>query len=376
MKQYKRWLAASLIAMSLSPAAFAASPQEFLLEPMPSWYQEGFSLGYLNIEKMRQAGFSRLEAIEVQNQMKDILEADPAYMELEKQGKTLAMFQKSDLKIMAALQQAIKQVQQDKKIESGFKPEPLQSHEFYVAFDFDETLMAHWYESGQKGTNYYDFKVPTLDFIIRPYLISPDYISMTPGWEAALTTIASIPGCKGILFFTAKEDRASQAVIDKMRIKGQPARQFVKGIFTRNHLVRDQAVIPSKDLRMIDETLTHVVLVDDNPARIFYRQHNNLREFPKYNADAYLKAKYDTKDALTVAYYEALMPTVVRELQEAATHARQHQLSFQDAYYPYSMDGSAEVLALLQQGKSLTAAQNEVRQRRSWFEPKFFFHKP
>ena len=93
--------------------------------------------------------------------------------------------------------------------------------------------------------------------------------------------ITQIPGCQGIILFTAKEDQASHDLISRLRLNQQPLRPWLKGVFTRNHLVRDQKSVKlSKDLRAIDETLEHIVLVDDNPTRIFPEQQKNLREFP------------------------------------------------------------------------------------------------
>lgn len=72
---------------------------------------------------------------------------------------------------------------------------------------------------------------------------------MTPGWEKALLEISKIPGCQGVLVFTAKEDGASHDLIGKLKIGGKPFKSFLKGVFSRNHLVRDnKSVKLSKDL--------------------------------------------------------------------------------------------------------------------------------
>src|SRR5690606_15680467 len=103
------------------------------------------------------------------------------------------------------------------------------------------------------------------DFILRPDLVGPDYLSMTPGWQQAFNEIAKIPGCLGVLIYTAKEDQAAQAIVDRLTLNGKPLRNFLKGVFTRNHLVRDHDHVKlSKDLRIIDESLEHVILIDDN----------------------------------------------------------------------------------------------------------------
>ena len=268
--------------------AFETNLASYIQDPMPEWYSEGFTRGHLNIGLMIKAGYSRLEAIEIQNTMKDLLEAMPEYMALEKASLGDELFLKRDMMVLKALSTAIAEVKQKGRIESGFKPEVLQDHEFYVAFDMDETLLTQWYEAGQKGDAYRDLSLLPKDFILRPDWVGPDYISLTPGWEKAFLDLVAIPGCKGILVFSAKEDAAAHAIVDRLRIQGKPLRSFLKGVFTRNHLTREsKAEKLSKDLRIIDESLKHVIIIDDNPTRIFASQQDNLREFPKYNPDAY-----------------------------------------------------------------------------------------
>jgi len=346
---------------------------KYLLEPMPAWYKEGFSRGHLNISLMLKDGYSRLEAIEIQNQMKDLLDANPDFLAAEEAGLSTALIQNHDTLVLAALQKAVYRVKNEKVFESGFVPQKLQGHEFYAVFDMDETLLEHWYQSGEKGSKYYDFKLSTLDSILRPPLRSPDYVSMTPGWEKALQEIVKIPGCKGVLVFTAKEDQSSLALIDQLKIGGQPFRRFLKGVFTRNHLVRDsKSVKLSKDLRMIDETLEHVVLVDDNPTRIFPEQQKNLREFPKYNADLYLAARESGKDPQAKRFFENLLPLVVQELSESVKYSQNKKISFASAFYPYSMEASAELITLISQGYSVQDARELMRVRPKMFEPEFY----
>lgn len=364
-------LAAALLALpaqALDPALGS-----YLQDPMPEWYTEGFSRGHLNIPLMLKAGFSRLEAIEIQNQMKDLLEANPEYMALEEAGLTDDMVRHRDTMILKALEAAIRRVKQDKHFESGFKPVALSPGDFYVAFDMDETLLTQWYESGSKDSSRLDLKGLQRDLIYRPTIYGPDYVSMTPGWEKALTDLASTPGCKGILIFSAKEDAAAHAIIDRLKVQGKPLRSFLKGVFTRNHLVREsKAEKLSKDLRMIDETLEHVVIVDDNPTRIFPSQQDNLREFPKYNPDAYYAAKAH-KNTAELRMIEQLMPVVVSEIRDAAAFSQKNKVSFKKAFYPYSMGGSAELIMLMKQGHSLSQAVAMLRgETRDLFEPKFY----
>lgn len=348
---------------------------EYLLEPMPSWYSERFTRGHLDVNKMIKNGYTRLEAIEIQNQMKDLLDNDSLYQDLENNNDTYLMFKNKDKYILQALKTAIKSVKENKYIESGFKPEPLKEGEFYVVFDLDETLLVQWYEEGEKGEKFYDIKTNVQDNILRPILRSPTYVSLVPGFEKALKDISKIPGNKGIIFFSAKLDTATHPIIDKMRVDGKPIKSFLKGLFTRNHLVREQEPPKlSKDLRIIDESLKHVIIIDDNPTRIIDKQKKNLKEITKYNPDEYLKSK-STGNKNVSDYFEKVLPTVVNEIRESAEYSQKNKISFTEAYYPYTMEASAELLMLISQGFSHKDAIERIRKDSKLFEPKFYFYE-
>lgn len=67
-------LLATLLATSLLQAAAQAydlSLGRYIQTPMPEdWYSEGFTRGHLNISRLMQDGFTRLQAVEIQNHMK------------------------------------------------------------------------------------------------------------------------------------------------------------------------------------------------------------------------------------------------------------------------------------------------------------------
>jgi hypothetical protein len=376
----KQILLSALLALSIlgpnNPVYAKDDLSEYILEPMPSWYSERYTRGHLDINKMIKDGYTRLEATEIQNQMKDLLDNDPVYAEMESKGQTYEMIRRKDQFILQALEIAIKNVKEKKYFESGFVPETLKDNEFYVVFDLDETLLVQWYDSGLKGPEYYDYKVPVVDNILRPVLTSPDYFSLTPGFAKAIKDIREIPGNKGIIFFSAKLDPAAQSVMDQIKIDGKPIRSFLNGVFTRNYLIREQEPPKlSKDLRIFDESLKRVILIDDNPSRILDRQKKNLREFPKYNPDEYLKAKNVTKDKKITGYFENLLPVVVSEIKEAAEYSRKNKIPFAEAYYPYTADAQTELLMIQEQGASLKDALDIVRKNNKLFEPKFFFYE-
>lgn len=383
MKNLKKTLSnlflATTIVFSLSNKALAEIDfSQYILEPMPSWYEERFIRGHLDINKMVKDGYTRAEAIEIQNQMKDALESDPYYLKLEDEGKSHKLFKNKDTLVITALEKAIKSVKENRYFESGYNPnEKLKENEFYVVFDLDETLLVQWYKLGEKGEKYYDFTINTEDNILRPTLTSPKYISMNPGLEKMIKELNSIPHCKGVIFFSAKLDKPTLEIVENMKIDGKSVKNFIKGIYTRNYLVREQDPTKlAKDLRMLDESLKQVIIVDDNPSRILEKQKRNIREITKYNPEEYLKAKLDTNDKKIVDYYEKVLPIVVKEIKEADEYATKNKIKFADAYYPYSMSAQAKLLTLMKEGHKLSEAVDIIRKNKDLFDPHFYFYEP
>lgn len=383
MKNLKKTLSnlflATAIVFSLSNKAFSEIDfSQYILEPMPSWYEERFIRGHLDINKMIKDGYTRAEAIEIQNQMKDTLELDPYYLKLENEGKSYKLFKNKDTLVIKALEKAIKNVKENRYFESGYNPnEKLKANDFYVVFDLDETLLVQWYKLGEKGEKYYDFTINTEDNILRPLLTSPKYISMNPGLQKMIKELNAIPHCKGVIFFSAKLDKPTLEIVENMKIDGKSVKNFIKGIYTRNHLVRDQDPTKlAKDLRMIDESLKQVIIVDDNPTRLPEKQTKNIRQITKYNPDDYLKAKLDTNDKVTVDYYEKVLPIVLKEIKEADEYATKNKIKFVDAYYPYSMSAQTKLLSIIKEGYSLSEAVDIIRKNKDLFDPQFYFYEP
>ena len=126
---------AGILVQVFALASQAASYEQVKLELLPKWARDSLynpiSLDIdqvVTLEKM-----TRLEAIEVQNQLRDAIDADA------KANPSLAY---------AA---AVKNVRLG-KLESGWKPVVFKSpQEFIVALDMDETLLMQWYASGYAG---------------------------------------------------------------------------------------------------------------------------------------------------------------------------------------------------------------------------------
>ncbi|MFN8673433.1 MAG: NIF family HAD-type phosphatase [Candidatus Sericytochromatia bacterium] len=377
-KSFLTFLISTSFVFSATLNAFSKDISDFILEPMPEWFSERFTEGQLDIKLMMKNGFTRLEAVEVQNQMKDILESNPEFMAMEEKGETYRLFKNKDTMVLKALKKAIDSVKNNNYFESGFKKETeeLKPWEFYIVFDLDETLLVQWYKSGELGEKYYDIKVETDDNILRPTITSPKYISFNPNLEKSLKEIKNIPGCKGVIFFSAKLDDPTIQIGETMKIDGKLAKNFLNGIFTRNYLVREEEPTKlSKDLRIINESLKNVIIVDDNPTRILDKQKSNLREITKYNPEQYLKAKIETKDKKVAGYYEKVLPIIVDEIKEAAQYAEKNKVSFSEAYYPYSMSAQAKLIMLMKEGLSMKDAIDTIRKDKSLFNPPFYFYE-
>src|SRR5207244_3025432 len=103
-------------------------------------------------------------------------------------------------------------------------------------------------------------------------------------------------------------------------------------------VIGPKVLIPSKDLRIFDPDLKHVVLIDDNPGRVF--QPKNLRSEPVFNGDIYLNPPQsaDQKSDL-VRYYDHLLNNVADDIEDSAKAARKMHIPFAQAFLPYSYWG-------------------------------------
>lgn len=193
-------------------------------------------------------------------------------------------------------------------------------------------------------------------------------VKLTPGANAALDRVAALGGA--VVIFTAAPDESSYANLRAWQFGGKPLPEHpaISGVLTNSHLVLQHkregtddpskghpVIEPSKDLRIVDETLTRAILVDDNPLRTF--QPRNLRLVKKFDAAAYCT----TKDAKLKKAFEQTLPTVVREIEDALGYARQHDVPFVTAYLPFSQIGQVAVDFLRGAGMSERAAINHVR---------------
>lgn len=312
------------------------------LDPLPTWARDSlYDENSLDIDQvMKEENLSRFEAVEVQNYTRD---------QIQFEGKDRDSAYRQGLAFVRA-----------KKFESGWTPIQTWSDGDYVAvLDMDETLLMQWYGSGYEGN--YDLNNLVPDFAAGK--VSPPYVKFTPGAEAFIRKLKSDSHCRGVVVFSAKEDRAVQDIVAHWTFSdGQPARKFLSGVFTRNHLVIGARVTtPSKDLRIFDPELKHVVMVDDNPGRIF--QPLVLLAQPKFDADRYnLVQKASDDDSQAVRrHYEKALDSAAEDILETSAAAQEMAIPFGQAFIPHSYFGERVTKAMSKTLRSHSKALGVVR---------------
>ncbi len=295
---------------------------KYRLEEPPGWYKQSFSQDYIDVNLFLKEGYTRFEALEIQNSALDMMEADKA------------------LSFKKALSKAKSRFQIEKRGQSMyFPPASFKPSDFIAVFDLDETSLSQWYKTYEKGSAYKDLCTGVKDVVPNLNIESTDCVVFTPNLKNQFDRIKSIEGCRGIVLFTAKGDDAANAIFDSWVFKDENARDYFEGFFTRRHLTRGGKVFKaSKDIRIIDSSLKNAVIIDDNPSRLF--QPGNVRVFPKFNADKYLAAKLEKKDRDVLKHYESLFEIIVDEIEDSYTYSKNNSISFVEAFYPYSQDGN------------------------------------
>ncbi|HTL12171.1 MAG TPA: NIF family HAD-type phosphatase [Bdellovibrionota bacterium] len=284
---------------------------------------------YVDIEgAMAKLGVTRLQAHEIQRVMRDELET--------LSGSPSAIQQAPHLK--QALADAVDSVVNRGISPSGFKPLTFKKGEFVVVFDLDETLLTHWYRLS-KGTaqerrgsfplalrdtvpSYVDRG--TGDTVAQPKLmISGSMVQLRPGIDEFTQAVSVLPGCKGFVLFTAKEDRTADAMIAEWKKRDPYFFSHVLGVLGRNHLRMGNGLAkPSKDMRIFDESLQHVILLDDNESRVMQKE--LCFQIPKFNADSYLVAKGTGRtpvNASIVKAHELMLPYAAGAIEHCADEA-------------------------------------------------------
>lgn len=320
----RRLIALCLSAVAVAPAAWAADPTltQVTLPPLPEWTdkyatQNKGDMRFFRIEKlMKGAGLDRLGAVEVQNRFRDLTRTTPATAR------------------SAAFRRALKDVRGGWR-ESGLTTEELAAAPFIVAFDLDDTLY-----------DQYGALAACHDLEFTDAAGKTRRIRLTPGWDDAIRKVHQLGGL--VVLFSANRDEVVYENLGHWKLDGVSIHEspLVGGVLTNSHLVVQEksagapVTTPSKDLRILDEKLERVIIVDDNPLRLF--QMRNARVFKKYRADDHCR----TTDEMRKKAYEQAMAQVAREIEGSVAWMKQANVSFVTAYLPYTVLGQHAVDAL------------------------------
>jgi hypothetical protein len=310
------------------------------IEPRPGWMDpyadsnEG-DMRFFDIEAlMTKYALDRAHAVELQNHYRDASRAAP-------EGDPTAWF-------ADALERTRTQGFEDRRA-----VERLAEAAFVIVFDLDETLHDQYY-SAEVGARCHDVAVPRGE--------QTRYVKLTPGWSDAIGRIVELGGA--VVLFSANVDDTTWTNLDHWMLDDAPLHEHphISGVLSNSHLVLQRksagtpVVEPSKDLRILDPTLGKVLIVDDNPKRLF--QFRNVRVIQKFDADAYCT----TEDPTLRGAFEQALPAVIAEIEDASQYMRARGVDFATAYLPYSTLGRITVDLLVDAGLSEPEAIAWVRE--------------
>ncbi|TNF23827.1 MAG: hypothetical protein EP329_26505 [Deltaproteobacteria bacterium] len=332
-------LALPLLACATTPTPAptdtpAADPlAEVTLPPLPDWTDRYagsnpgdmrfFEIGLL----MERYGLSRLAAVELQNHYRDLSRAAA-------EGGPAVWFETALNEVRAGHFECGQGVE-----------ERLAKAPFIVVFDLDETL---WDQHIKSFDGCHDLALTDAKGKTR-------HIQLTPGWRAAMERVRALGG--EVVLFSANLDDPTLAALGSWTVDGTPLLEkegLIAAVLTNSYLVRQSkhegpgranprkghpVMEASKDLRLFDASLERVVIVDDNPSRLF--QPRNTRWYPAFDADAWCAGR-DTDAPVASAHARAL-GQVAEEIEDAATWMREHGGSFVAAFLPFTIAGRERV---------------------------------
>lgn len=339
--------------------ASLADLDSLTIPPLPDWVdrfsdtpqgdQRFFNMSRL----MDRFGLVRAQAIELQNHYRDLTRANPSADHVN------------------AFNTALDHVRHN-NFESRLDLERIHKARFIVVFDLDETLWSQYYPPEVGATCH--------DLVIQGGAPPAGrYVKLVPGWQQAFERIQALGGA--VVLFSANLEDSTHENLAQWKFNGVPLTESpaISGILTNGHLIlqdKSEGVTdphkgspvrePSKDLRIFDEGLRRVIIVDDNPTRLF--QMRNERVIKKFEAGTYCT----TSDPVLRRAFDDSMPQVVREIEESAQYMTQHGGEFADAYLPYTSLGQVTVRFLMESG-GLDRAQalDYVRNNPKAVDPKY-----
>jgi hypothetical protein len=344
--------AAERSAAAVGDAAADPALAAVTLPPRPEWMDKyagsdpGDPRFFVIDALMRTYGLGRAQAIELQNHHRDLTRAAP------------------ELAPAAAFRTALERAQAG-TFERPRDEARLRDAPFIVVFDLDETLYDQYLRAPEACPPGQLVAVPRGDG-------STAALHPTPGWDAAIERLHALGGA--VVIFSANRDVNNRENLAALQLGGVPVWDHPKvaAIATNSHLVlqskhegegasdprRGHPVPePFKDLRMFDESLTRVILVDDNPLRV--AQHRNLRLIQKFDGDARCAAT----DPAQRRAWDRSLAVVVAEIEQAVAYMQRANVDFATAYLPFTQLGQLTVQWLIDTRK-LTRAQAIAAVRR------------
>ncbi len=309
------------VAVDTDPLSVVVLPQMPLWTDKYSKTQDDMGRFFRIEALMEEHGFSRLQAVEVQNHFRDLQRQEPGRSEV------------------AHLQQAVRLVKGGVH-ESGLNAKKLEEARFIVVFDLDDTLYDQYYPAEVASTCHTaHFQQAGRD----------KFIQMAPGWDSVLRAVSELGGASVI--FSANLDEPTLDNLGHIELGDTSLRDspLISGVMTNSFLIMQHksdgrpVSTPSKDLRIVDETLDRVIIVDDNPTRLF--QFANTRVFRKFHADDWCATTEQDPHNRALHF---TMREVELEIRESATAMTELDLPFATAYLPYSATGRLAVDALMQ----------------------------
>lgn len=278
---------------------------------------------------MQRYELSRLQAIEVQNHFRDAHRADPTASEL-------ALFDAAVAQVKAG------------DFESGADANRLAAAPFIVVFDLDETLYDQYYPAAL-GEACHTARWEA-DGATRA-------VQMAPGWDELIRAIRGAGG--EVALFSANQDELTLDNLRHLTLNGVALADSpdIAAVMTNSYLMMqsktegpgalnpskgEPVITPSKDLRILDDSLQRVILIDDNPTRLF--QMANTRVTRKFHADAWCSPNVDPTQK---AAFESTLPTVQREVLESVAAMKASDIPFQQAFLPYTDLGQRAMAALM-----------------------------
>ncbi len=346
-------LAALLAGCGGAPSVPADPLADVTVPPVPDWsdryaeHNKG-DRRFFNMSTLMQShGLDRTAAVALQNHYRDLSRAG---------GTPKANFEEALARVKRG------------DFESGLDAKRLAAARFIVVFDLDDTL----YDQYRTSEGCHDLRFE------RPGK-SPKFIQLTPGWAETFERIRAAGG--EVALFSANVDDTTILNARHWMWKGKPVlgHPELLGLLTNSHLVvqettegrgakkrsKGQPVVePSKDLRVFDESLERVIIVDDNPLRLF--QLANTRLFRKFHAPAWCAG-----DALAKKAHGGQLAQIVQEIEESAAYAAREKVPFSRAYLPYTMLGQTALRFLVDSGLELEAAVERVRTNKKASDARF-----